>query len=50
MVPAWHPGKIMCINRPEFADYMSLLAKVFDVEFQTFEGMKKPSLNIQGRL
>ena len=23
VVPAWHPGKIMCINRPEFADYMS---------------------------
>lgn len=34
----------MCINRSEFADYMSWLAKVFDVEFQTFEDMKKAAL------
>ena len=41
VLPAWRPDKAMRINKPEFADYMSQLATVSDVEIHTFEDMKK---------
>ena len=41
VLPAWRPDKAMRINKPEFADYMSQLAAVSEVEIHTFEDMKK---------
>ena len=41
VLPAWRPDKAMRINKTEFADYMSQLATVSEVEIHTFEDMKK---------
>jgi len=41
VLPAWRPDKAMRINKPEFADYMSQLAMVSEIEIHTFEDMKK---------
>ncbi len=41
VLPAWRPDKAMNIEKPEYIDYISLLAKAADCTIHTFEDLKK---------
>lgn len=41
VLPAWRPDKAMCVEKPDFADYIEKLSKVSNVSISSFEDLKK---------
>lgn len=41
VLPAWRPDKAMCVEKPDFADYIEKLSKVSNVCISSFEDLKK---------
>lgn len=41
VLPAWRPDKAMCVEKPDFTDYIEKLSKVSNVSISSFEDLKK---------